>query len=483
MAREPRHVLMVADIDLGLPDARRVHVTEIARGLAPPAARSSSSRAAPIPASTGCATALLPVPAAARSAGWHVSTPSRSHAPRRGGGTPARSTMRYDWGVLPTIVAGRALGYRVVLEVNALTSVDLDPGARLGLILGTRERVKRAAVGAAWRSSYRLLPVTERLRDTLVGVFGVPAERVEIVTNGADTELFAPRDRAAALQELGLDPADEHVLFVGLLAWWNDFPTVIEAFAQVVSRRPRALLVFVGDGDERPAIEALVRAHGIADRVRFVGFVDDRALVATYVAAARVCLSPGSAKLAIGRPMKLAEYRRRPRAVVGSAIPGITEMLAETGGGVAGRPARASRHGRGAVRPARRSRRRRCARPLGTSRDRRALLVAGDRQPPGGHLPVAARLTGGDEQEPVERCADDARDRHEACDAEQRVGGRRGDRAADRAERRDQREVEDHGHHGRRAREQRGGEWPLLGREDERADVAVGRASRCRAAG
>ena len=194
-------------------------------------------------------------------------------------------------------------------------------------------------MSAAWRSSHRLLPVTERLRDTLVDVFGVPAERVEIVTNGADTELFAPRDRAAALAELGLDPADEHVLFVGLLAWWNDFPTVIEAFADVVSRRPRALLVFVGDGDERAAHRASSsRTHGISGRVRFAGFVSDRSLVATYVAAARVCLSPGSSALAIGRPMKLAEYLAAGRAVVGSAIPGISELLAETGGGIAVAP-------------------------------------------------------------------------------------------------------------------------------------------------
>jgi glycosyltransferase involved in cell wall biosynthesis len=125
---------------------------------------------------------------------------------------------------------------------------------------------------------------------------------------------------------------------VGLLAWWNDFPTVIEAFAEVVSRRPHALLVVVGDGDERAAIERLVVARGISERVRLAGFVSDRPRVATYVAAARVCLSPGSSALAIGRPMKLAEYLAAGRAVVGSALPGISELLAETGGGVAVAP-------------------------------------------------------------------------------------------------------------------------------------------------
>jgi glycosyltransferase involved in cell wall biosynthesis len=36
--------------------------------------------------------------------------------------------------------------------------------------------------------------------------------------------------------------------------------------------------------------------------------------------------------------MKLAEYLAAGRAVVGSAIPGIADMLAETGGGVAVAP-------------------------------------------------------------------------------------------------------------------------------------------------
>jgi glycosyltransferase involved in cell wall biosynthesis len=331
-------VVMVADIDLAYPDARRVHVTEIARGLVAAGCEVELISRGPDPGVPG-----VRYVAAAGSAAGKAGRLTRVNvvavarlALRR---PRARSLyVRYDWGVLPVIAVGRALGYRVILEVNALTSVDVSSGAVHGLRGGIGERVKRAAVAIAWRSAYRLLPVTDRLHDRLVHDFGVPPERVEIVANGADTELFAPRDRAAAAHSLGIDPDDEVVLFVGLLAWWNDFPTVIEAFAQVVSRRPRALLVFVGDGDEREAIERLVRERGIEDRVVWAGFVADRALVATYVAASRVCLSPGSAKLAIGRPMKLAEYLAAGRAVVGSDIPGIAEMLADTGGGIAVAP-------------------------------------------------------------------------------------------------------------------------------------------------
>ena len=118
--------------------------------------------------------------------------------------------------------------------------------------------------------------------------------------------------------------------------------------------------------------------------------MDDRSLVATYVAASRVCLSPGSAELAIGRPMKLAEYLAAGRAVVGSAIPGIAEMLAETGGGVAVAP-----HDPAAMADAL------CellADPAAAdalaAREPAAIVERyswrGDREPPRGHLPVAA---------------------------------------------------------------------------------------------
>ena len=260
-------VVMVADIDLAYPDARRVHVTEIARGLVAAGCEVELISRGPDPGVPGVryvAAAGSAAGKAGRLARVNLVGVTRLAVRRR----RARSLyVRYDWGVVPVIAVGRALGYRVILEVNALTTADVTSGSVGGLRGGVGERIKNAAVGVAWRSAYRLLPVTDRLHDRLVDDFGVPPERVEIVANGADTELFSPRDRAAAAHSLGLDPDDEVVLFVGLLAWWNDFPTVIEAFAQVVARRPRALLVFVGDGDEREAMERLVRERGIEEQI------------------------------------------------------------------------------------------------------------------------------------------------------------------------------------------------------------------------
>ena len=133
---------MVADIDLAYPDARRVHVTEIARGLRRRGLQGRARLArAPIRASPG----VRYVAAAgsdAGKAGRIVRVNAVAVARLVAGRRRARSLyVRYDWGVLPAILAGRALGYRVVLEVNALTTRRRPvPGVRLG----TRARRRRA---------------------------------------------------------------------------------------------------------------------------------------------------------------------------------------------------------------------------------------------------------------------------------------------------------------------------------------------------
>ena len=141
MARRAENVLMAADVDLGYPDARRLNVTENARGLQAAGCDVELVSRGPDP---GIAGVRYRAAASSHSGrlrrltavnAWAI---ARAAARRR----DARSLyVRYDWGLLPTIVAGRALGYRVVLEVNALTSVGSERGAPPGFIHAARERL------------------------------------------------------------------------------------------------------------------------------------------------------------------------------------------------------------------------------------------------------------------------------------------------------------------------------------------------------
>ena len=88
-----------------------------------------------------------------------------------------------------------------------------------------------------------------------------------------------------------LDPAFQYLLFVGQFASWVDFDTLLRAFALVWREHPEVRLLLVGEGAERPRIEALARELGIEDATVMTGYVRDRDAVRDLLAASTVALA------------------------------------------------------------------------------------------------------------------------------------------------------------------------------------------------
>lgn len=67
------------------------------------------------------------------------------------------------------------------------------------------------------RLSDRSIAVSQQVKNELVLGYGAAPERVTVVYNGIDTELFTPKPRAQARSHLGIDQALRYVLYVGPL--------------------------------------------------------------------------------------------------------------------------------------------------------------------------------------------------------------------------------------------------------------------------
>ncbi len=112
--------------------------------------------------------------------------------------------------------------------------------------------------------------------------------RVACVPFGIRHEDFSPSRRDEALRRELLGPHRERddaalVAVVGRLAVEKRVPLVFEALAEAQRARPLAAVV-LGDGPERPRLEALAKRLGLF--VNFRGFVTDRAEYATTLASA-----------------------------------------------------------------------------------------------------------------------------------------------------------------------------------------------------
>lgn len=98
-----------------------------------------------------------------------------------------------------------------------------------------------------------------------------PPDKVFTVWNGVDVDRFRPRDKAAMRARLGISPGVPVAGIVAALRPEKQHVMLIEAMAGVVARLPEAILVVVGDGVERAAIEAKVAELGLGRNVRMLG--------------------------------------------------------------------------------------------------------------------------------------------------------------------------------------------------------------------
>lgn len=185
-------------------------------------------------------------------------------------------------------VAGRADLRTVVAHAAAFWELNVDVvhvdrhlwSGQYGLLAASWAGVPALSVvhgvlPASSASQRALTVATARLAQRYVGVSDyvsrqvrrqlcIPSERVTTVYNG-----IAPPSSAGLGRSPGPAPERVSVLCVGRLAYEKGVDVLVRAIAAV----PGADAVVVGDGAERPRIEALASRLGVTGRVRFDGWL------------------------------------------------------------------------------------------------------------------------------------------------------------------------------------------------------------------
>jgi N-acetyl-alpha-D-glucosaminyl L-malate synthase BshA len=136
-----------------------------------------------------------------------------------------------------------------------------------------------------------LTAVSDYLKRETVRDFAVPAERIEVIPNFVDTELFSPGKEPC--HRASLAPGGEKiVMHVSNFRPVKRIEDVVEVFARIREKVP-ARLVFVGDGPERPRAVQRAEALGVRDDVAFLG---KHASVEVLLACADLFLLPSESE-------------------------------------------------------------------------------------------------------------------------------------------------------------------------------------------
>ena len=158
------------------------------------------------------------------------------------------------------LMVGAAMraGRRVPLVYDAHTMLTSElPSYSLGLPMFAKRGLSHALDRMLPALADHTVTVSQKIRDTLVGEIGMPADRVTTMANGVEFEHFDPAPHAPPSAS-----GPQRVIFTGNLAAYQGLDHLLRAFQRVLQKVPDARLA-IGTDDRFDAYEALSAELGI----------------------------------------------------------------------------------------------------------------------------------------------------------------------------------------------------------------------------
>jgi glycosyltransferase involved in cell wall biosynthesis len=172
----------------------------------------------------------------------------------------------------------------------------------------------------------RVVSVTSQIASYLTQDFKCQPDKIEIVSNGVNTELFYDIQDRTFLSEWrrrwGIDPEDTVIGFVGNLAPWQGVEYLVQAAPVLVTRFTHIRFLIVGSGPLKESLEVETVRLALSDHFVFTGMADYQE-IPYYINMADVCLVLKRPLKSGYSPIKLYEYMACGKPVVASRVEGL----------------------------------------------------------------------------------------------------------------------------------------------------------------
>jgi len=204
----------------------------------------------------------------------------------------------------------------------------------------SRDRIGLCLIKFFYPWAEAVIAVSRGVAEDLVSIAKLPPEKIRVIYNPVVTPEIFRRAKEPLDHPWFLPNQPPVILAVGRLTEVKDYNTLIRAFALVRAEQPVRMMI-LGEGEDRPKLEALVQELGLQDYVALPGFVDNPY---AYMARASILVLSSLREgfgnvlveaMAVGTPVVSTDCHSGPTEILeggkwGRLVPvGNPEILAE----------------------------------------------------------------------------------------------------------------------------------------------------------
>lgn len=221
----------------------------------------------------------------------------------------------------------------IIIEVNGIVVDEMKIWTNHDdILLGIIDRIEHLNLPKA----NKIITVTEKLKEVLHEEYKIPLNKLVVLENGANTDLFKPIDQIEARTILGLDLKRKYICFVGSLSPHQGVEYLIKSAPLILEKNPFTCFLIVGGGNLESTLKNLTKELNIENRFIFTGIVKYDT-VNIFISASDLCVAPyikkRNEKIGIS-PLKLYEYLACGKPVIASNITGLSDLLEKANAGI-----------------------------------------------------------------------------------------------------------------------------------------------------
>ena len=211
---------------------------------------------------------------------------------------------------------------------------DLWPESLTAVGVGSENSLLHHALagvaGFLYEKSTHIVVVTAAFKEHLIRRWRVPEQKIDVVENGVETDLFAPSPidlNRDLRRELGAG-SQFLVCYIGTMGMAHGLDTLLDAASILRQQGSSASFLLIGEGSDKERIQAMAHSGGLSN-VRFMD-QQPRDKIPAYVSAADACLvllkKTDVFKTVI--PTKMLEFMSCARPVI-LGVDGVARQIVE----------------------------------------------------------------------------------------------------------------------------------------------------------